>query len=117
VAVESDGADILRIMSHRHFELFCEIIDGLPPKAVLKAVAMEQHMLDEDLALGRTPPSDDTASVLRFCRFLEGAAHGALLMPRNVPMKHWAFYAKTVERLVAAGELPCEVQQDFKPAR
>ncbi len=91
------------------------MIDGLPAKAVLKAAVMERHMLEDDLALGRTPPSDDTDLILTFCRFLGGANHGALIMPQSIPMKQWAFYGKTVERLVAAGELPCEVQGDFKP--
>ena len=92
------------------------MIDGLPPKAVLKAVAIERFMLEEDLAQGRTLPSDDTASILTFCRFLEGAVHGRLVLPRTMPMGHWTFYIMIVERLVAAGELPREAKEDFEAA-
>jgi len=103
-------------MSRYPFEMFCEMIGGLPPKAVLKAVAIERFMLEEDLAQGRTLPSDDTASILTFCRFLADPAHGGLTLPRTMPMEHWVFYGKTVERLVAAGELPREAQEDFEAA-
>jgi hypothetical protein len=92
------------------------MVDGLPPKAVLKVAALEQRMLDEDLAQGRTLPSDDTDLILRFCKFLEGAIHGALVMPQSIPMEHWAFYEKTVERLAAAGELPGEAKEGFEAA-
>ena len=34
----------------------------------------------------------------------------------DMPMEHWTFYGKTVERLVAAGKLPREVQEDFEAA-
>lgn len=104
------------IMSHRLFETFCEMIDNLPPKAVLKAVAIERFMLEEDLAQGRTVPSDETASILMFCRFLGDAAHGWLALSRNIPSGHWTFYRRTVERLIAAGELPREVKDDFEAA-
>ena len=92
------------------------MIDGLPPEAVLKAVALERFMLEEDLAKGRTPPGDETGSILIFCRFLEGAAHGELVLPRTVPMEHWTFYGKTVERLAAAGKLTRRVKEAFEAA-
>ena len=92
------------------------MIDGLLPKAVLRAVAIERFMLEEDLAQGRTPPSDDTGSILTYCGFLEDVARGELVLPRTIPIEHWAFYQKTVERLVMAGELPREVQEDFETA-
>lgn len=98
------------------FETFCEMIDGLPPKAVLQAVAVERFMLEEDLAQGRTLPNDDTGSILSFCRFLEDAAHDELVLPSTMSMEHWVFYGKTVERLVAVGELPHEVQDGFETA-
>lgn len=103
-------------MGHRLFETFCEMVDDLPPKAVLKAVAIERFMLEEDLAQGRTVPSYEVASILAFCRFLGDAARGWLTISRTIPMGHWTFYRKTVERLVAAGELPREVKADFEAA-
>ncbi|HXR04116.1 MAG TPA: hypothetical protein VN836_05345 [Verrucomicrobiae bacterium] len=92
------------------------MIAGLPPKAVLKAAAEEQLTLEEDLASGRTMPSDDTASIFTFCRFLEGALHGSLVLPRTMPMEHWTFYLKIVGRLVAAEELPCQTKDDIEAA-
>ena len=74
------------------FETFRETIDRLPPKAVLKSVAMERRKLEEDLAQGRMLPSEDSDSILAFCRFLAGAACGALVWPRTMPMEHWTFY-------------------------
>ena len=103
-------------MSHHPFEAFCEMIGGLPPKVVLQAVAIERFMLEEDLAQGRTPPGDETGSILTFCRFLEDTAHGELDFPRTMPTEHWMFYGKTVERLAAAGELPHEAMEDFETA-
>ncbi len=96
--------------------MFCEMIDGLAPQEVLKAAAMERCMLNEDLALGRTVPSEDTTSIRNFCRFLEGAAHGRLVLPRTMPMEQWMFHEKTVERLVAAGELPRKAKEDLQTA-
>ena len=101
-------------MGHRLFETFCEMVDRLPPKAVLKAAARERLMLDEDLAFGRIVSSEDTALILNFCRFLEGVALHGLVLPRTMPMEHWTFYRRTVERLVAAGELPHQVQEEFE---
>lgn len=109
-------AVILRTMSHHSFEMFCEMIDGLGPKEVLKAAAMERHMLNENLALGRTVPSEDSTLIRTFCRFLEGAAYGRLVLPRTMSMAHWTFYEKIVERLVAAGELPRKAQEDLEAA-
>ncbi len=103
-------------MNHRPFEMLREMIDSLPPKAVRKAVAIERFMLEEDLAQGRTLPSDDTAAILTFCGFLDDATCGAAVMPPSMPMEHWAFYKRTVERLVAAEELPRKAKEDFEAA-
>ncbi len=103
-------------MNHRPFEMFCEMIDGLPPEAVLKAAAVELGLLNGDLASGRTVPSQDTTLIRTFCRFLEGATHGRLVLPPTMPMTYWIFYERTVERLVAAGELPRNAKEDFEAA-
>jgi hypothetical protein len=96
--------------------MFCEMIDGLPPETVLKATAKERHMLNEDLASGRTVPSENTTLIRTFSRFLESATHGRLVLPRTMPMSHWIFYERTVERLVVAGELPHKAKEDFEAA-
>jgi hypothetical protein len=103
-------------MSSHPFETFCEMIESLPPRAVLRAVAIERFMLEEDLAMGRTSPNDETGLILTFCRFLEDAAHGELAVPRIMPPRHWTFYGKIVEQLAAAGELPRKVREDFETA-
>jgi len=95
------------------FKTFCERIDGLPARNVLTAVALERQTVGQDLALGRAQPSVDTASILTFCRFLEGASQGALTLDTILPTGQWEFYRKTFERLAAAGELPEEVRKDF----
>ncbi len=106
----------VRVMGHRLFETFYEMVDSLPPKAVMKAVAIERFMLEEDLAQGRIVPSDETTSILTFCRFLGESSHGWLALSRNIRTGHWTFYRRTVERLIAAGELPHEVRDDFEAA-
>ena len=103
-------------MNHRPFEVFCEMIDGLAAEAVVKAAATEQRLLNEDLASGRTVPSEDTSFIRSFCRYLEGAAHGRLILPRAMPIGHWLFYGRTVERLVEAGELPLKAKEDLEAA-
>jgi hypothetical protein len=103
-------------MNDRPFETFCEMIDSLPPKAVLEAAARERRMLEEDLSSGRTPPNGDTASILDFCRFLEGAVRGSFVLPDTMLMEHWAFYGKTVRRLAGAEELPRKLKEDIEAA-
>lgn len=98
------------------FETFCELIDTLPSKAVLQAVARDQRMLEEDLSSGRALPNGDTASILNFCRFLESAAQGSLVLPDGMLIEHWSFYLKTVRRLVGAGELPRKLQDNIEAA-
>lgn len=73
-------------------------------------------MLEEDLALGRTFPNKDTSLILGFCKFVEAVVHGRLVLPSAMPMEHWAFYGKTLERLTAAGELPLWKMEDFEAA-
>ena len=92
------------------------MIDSLPPEAVLKAAVMELRTLNEELAWGRTVPNEDTTFIRSFCRFLESATHGRLVLSRTMPMEHWTFYERTVERLVEAGELPLKAKEDFEAA-
>jgi len=103
-------------MNGSEFETFCAMIGSLPPKAVMKAVERERRMLKEDLSSGRTLPDDDTASILNFCTFLEGAVFGSLVLPDNMPMEHWSFYVKTVQRLVGAEELPRKLKDEVEAA-
>jgi len=92
------------------------MIDRLPPKAVPKAAARAHSMLEDDLALGRTELSGDTASMLTFCTFLAGAVDDRLVLPRTAPIECWASCVQTVGRLVAAKQLPRKMQEDIEAA-
>jgi hypothetical protein len=105
-----------QVVNAHTFETFRGMIDSLPSKTVPKAVGMVRCTLEKDLALGRTQPNEDTASILAFCRFLEGAIHSNLTLPQTMPMEHWTFYVKTVERLVTAEELPGRVKEEIEAA-
>jgi hypothetical protein len=50
---------------------------------------------------------------LSFCRFLQAAQSGAEISPVGLPLDDTAFYRKTTERLVAAGELPPNARDQF----
>jgi hypothetical protein len=63
-------------MTSRFFELFCEMLDGIPAKAVIPAAAAERRMVEDDLAQKRAVPDEETTSVLSFCDFLSAAASG-----------------------------------------
>jgi len=103
-------------MGNRPFETFCAMIDRLPLKAVPKAAARTQSMLEEDLAFGRIALNGDTASLLTFCSFLAGALEDRLVLPRTGPMECWASCVQTVGRLVAAKQLPRKWQEDIEAA-
>jgi hypothetical protein len=89
------------------------MIDSVPAKGVLKAVARECQMVQNDLARKRTLPPGDARSILAFHKFLKSAADGICITPTTLPIQHIIFYKKTVERLIEAGELPYEAKEQF----
>ena len=101
---------------HKYFESFAEMIDGLPPKGVCRAAEMQRRMLEDDLAWQRDQLTGEKYSVLDFCHFLESAGLGPAAAATPPPLKHVAFYRKTVDRLVAAGELPPAAMEQFDAA-
>ncbi len=103
-------------MNDRLFESFCVMIDNLPVKAVMRAAMVQCYMIQDDLAKGRIPPNPTTASMLSFCGFLKSATDGSLAFFPELPMEHWAFYGKIVRKLVSAGELQLEAQNQFDTA-
>jgi phage pi2 protein 07 len=103
-------------MNDRLFESFCVMMDNLPVKAVMRAAMVQCHMIEDDLAKGRIPPSSTITSLLSFCVFLKSAANGSLVFFPELPIEHWAFYGKMVRKLVAAGELELKVQDQFDTA-
>ncbi len=101
------------LMNSRLFEAFCEMLDRVPVKAIVRAAEAERRMVEDDLAKKRTEPDRDTTSVLAFCNFLIDAARGIHCSFPVWPIEHCAYYRKVVQRLVEAGELPADVKRKF----
>jgi len=95
------------------FESFCEMLESIPIKAVLRAVAAERKMVEDDLDKKRTEPDEYVTSVLGFCNFLMLAVCGVYGSITSVPSEHRAFYSKIVRQLVDAGELPSDIIAHF----
>ena len=88
------------------FKTFCEMLDSIPTKAVLRAVEAERRMVEDDLTYKRTERDPYVTSVLSFCYFLTLAVCGIYSSMAALPVEHRMFYGKVVQRLVDAGELP-----------
>ena len=95
------------------FESFCEMLDSIPIKAVLRAVDAERKMVEDDLDKKRTERDENVTSVLGFCNFLMLAVCGVYGSITSIPVEHHAFYGRIVRQLVEAGELPSEFIQYF----
>ncbi len=96
-------------MNSRLFESFCEMIESIPVKAVMRAAEAERRMVEDDLERKRIPPCEEAHSILSFCEFLGDAAQGHGASFPLLPIEHCAFYRKIVRKLVEAGELPFQV--------
>ena len=95
------------------FESFCEMLESIPPKAVLRAAEAERKMVEDDLEHKRTERDTYVISVLSFCNFLTLAVCGVYASVAALPVEHRKFYGKVVQRLVAAGELPLGSAEQF----
>jgi hypothetical protein len=95
------------------FGPFSKMIDKVPAGAVVAVAERQRQVLADDLAHGRTGLDGEARSVLSFCRFLQAAQSGAEISPVGLPLDDTAFYRKTTERLVAAGELPPNAREQF----
>ena len=96
------------------FESFCEMLESIPIKAVLRAVDAERKMVEDDLDKKRTERDEYVTSVLGFCNFLMLAVCGVYDTITSLPSEHRAVYRKIVQRLVDAGELPSEITGHFE---
>jgi hypothetical protein len=103
----------IKIMNWGLFDSFCEMLESIPIKAVLRAVDAERKMVEDDLDKKRTEPDEYVTSVLGFCNFLMLAVCGVYDTITTLPPEHRAFYSKIVQRLVDAGELPPEITPHF----
>lgn len=95
------------------FETFCEMLESIPIKAVVRAADAERKMVQDDLENNRAEPDECVNSVLSFCNFLTSAVRGIHAAIPIFPVEHCAFYRKIVQRLVLAGELPPEIIPEF----
>ena len=95
------------------FESFCEMLESIPTKAVLRAVEAERRMVEADLEHQRTERDSYLISVLSFCNFLTLAVCGVYASMAALPFEHRVFYGKVVQRLVDAGELPLGSTEHF----
>ena len=92
------------------------MIEKLPAKGVISATEREYQMLENDLATNRPVPRQEVHSILSFCRFLAAIKSGLTVSPTILSPVHTAFYRKTLERLVEAGELPPIAEEQFDEA-
>jgi hypothetical protein len=100
-------------MNTHLFESFSKMIDKLPADGVFSATERECQMLENDLVTNRPVPRLEAHSILSFCRFLAAARSGLAVTPGILPPEHTAFYRKTLERLIKAGELPESAEEQF----
>ena len=95
------------------FESFCEMLESIPTRAVLRAVEAERKMVGDDLEHKRTERDPYVISVLSFCNFLTLAVCGVYASMAALPIEHRTFYGKVVQRLVAAEVLPSGSTEHF----
>lgn len=96
------------------FQPFARMIDGLPAHAVCRAVELECRMLSDDLACHRDEPQDEVFSIECFHLFLQAAKDGRRMAATYyLSDEQFDFYRKTVERLIAASELPPDALKHF----
>jgi hypothetical protein len=104
-------------MSSCLFESFARMIDDLPAQAVCKAVRLECQMLSDDLACHRPEPLDEVFSIERFDSFLQTVKERRRMTGTCfLPAEHFGFYKKTVERMIAACQLPSDTMKYFNEA-
>ena len=102
------------------FESFCDMLETIPAKAILRATDAERKMVEEDLEKKRTESDEYVTSILSFCNFLMLAVRGQYAVMSSLPFEHRVFYSKIVQRLIDAGELPADIRSHmdeiFTPA-
>lgn len=103
-------------MNSHLFESFSKMIDKLPAKGVISAMEREYQMLENDLATNRPVPRKEAHSILNFCRFLVAVKSGLNVSPAILPPGDTAFFRRTTDRLIKAGELPVEAREHFDEA-
>jgi len=111
--IHHNAREVFESMNWGLFESFCEMLDSIPTKAVLRAVEAERKMVEDDLENKRTECDQYVVSVLGFCNFLTLAVCGVYASMAALPVEHRVYYGKIVQRLVDAGELPSRTAEHF----
>ncbi len=93
-------------------------LEILPARAILKTLELESQMLKDDLLNDRPIPVGEAQSVLDFYEFIRLIKSGSpTKKPISAnPFHPMDFYRKTIDRLVAAGELPATAVAQFEAA-
>jgi hypothetical protein len=102
------------------FKLFVQMIGDIPDAEILKAVELEQGMLESHLMYKSILETPEVNSILCFCQFIGAATDDDGFIPVELPAKHIAFYQTVVMRLVESGQMPSQIKEKFdftfKPA-
>lgn len=97
------------------FDSFADMIKTIPVGAIIRTLAREQHMIEEDLAYRRPVSLKEAESILNFCYYIEAVRKGSPGWAFTIPLppEHLDFYRKTLDRLIAAQELPPGAREEF----
>jgi hypothetical protein len=95
------------------FESFAKMIDRVPDKEILKAIELEQGMLEDDFIYKSSLETPEVDSILSFCLFVNASMDGDSISPVELPSRHVEAYRKIVWRLVGAGEKPYGLKNEF----
>jgi len=99
-------------MKTRLFEVFAEMINGIPAEGILKVIELERQMLKNDLLYKRVS-DEEVASIFSFCEFIKTITEGDNMNPIELPENQIVCFRKIVMRLVEAGELPVRAKEQF----
>ena len=97
------------------FDCFAAMIKEIPATAIARTLARESYMLEVDLACQRPISTSEAGSILTFAHFVGTCGQGkSTLAAVTLPPTQVAFYQRTVERLIQAGELPPAARSEFE---
>jgi len=96
------------------FDSFADMIGALSPANVLQTLERERCILEGDLVRQNFSSLWEVSSILSFCWFIEAIRrHWPTFAVPAPSASHLAFYRTTIQRLIAAGELPPETATRF----
>jgi len=82
------------------FRFFSDIIDGVAPAGVIRAVDLQCRILEDDVMAARSKLTDEAWSILGFRLFIWGLKTGRPVRGiLSFPMEHIDFYKRPLQRL------------------